>query len=382
MNDVLFIGIIVLFIVTYFHNKCKLYENMTGASDCQQSINDFNNALQLQQQQDKDNYAKEYAAWSSQKQGLVNTFQTSPSMWTSGAGICSGSKCEPVSSFFQVHENGNLSGWGKEQSSADWETCLRKCKDRTDCQWVNWSNNNTCFINSLNNRQGTEHGFKTANGYARYSNQNIDGYTNGLPNARMGSADQCQAFCDQNPGCKHWQYDQGTCWLQHVGNQNGWRVGVKMPRSNIAFSDADPYITQQIGNAPVLRHTPVELSIVCQDCRQSLGTSQITDSTQVNMSQLNQCIANIKDKEATTSTTSTPTPTTPSTSPTLTTSSPTSSSPTSSSSPTPTTPTSPPTNGENAPTSKLPLILGISGGVLAIIIVVVITIIIMRRKSD
>jgi len=292
--------------------------------------------LQLQQKQDKDSYNSTLQEWRSKKQNVIGGFQSNPSLWPASAGICTGSRCEPVTSFFQIHENSNLSGWNKEQTNVDWETCLRKCKDRTDCEWVNWNNNGTCYINSLGNRQGSVHGFKTNNGYIRYSDQYIDGYTENLPNFLVSSADQCQSYCDAVADCKHWQWNpsDNRCWLQHVGaNSTNMRVGVKMPKTNITFSDNDSYIIQQIGQPPVLQHTPVELSIVCQDCRQSLGSSQITDSTQVNMSQLNQCIANIKEKE---NSQTTPTTTTPTTTPTTTT--PTTTTPTTTT-PTTTTPT-------------------------------------------
>ena len=382
----------ILLITLLFIINDNTIENMTGASDCQQSINDFNNALQLQQQQDKEAYNVALQTWQGKKQSVIYSFQSNTALWPSSAGICSGSRCEPITAFFQVHENSNLSGWNKEQTSADWETCLRKCKDRTDCEWVNWSNNGTCYINSLGNRQGSQHGFKTDNGYIKYSDQYIDGYTENLPNYQTSSPDECQRYCDQNASCKHWQWNpsDNRCWLQHVGvGSTNMKVGVKMPKTNLTFSDNDPYVIQQIGQPPSLQHTPVELSIVCQDCRQSLGTSQITDSTQVNMSQLNQCIANIKAKEdtPTSNTSNTPTSNT-SNSPTSNTSNNT---PTSNTSNTPTSNTSnnPNTSNTSSETStessqspmKWGLMMGI-GGAIVLCIIIIVVIVMMTKKTQ
>lgn len=298
---IFFILILFVILLTIKKNfiQTQLIEGMgSTATECRQSVEDIQKAFDAQKKEDQARYDTAMQTWQAKKNAIVSNFQNNPAAWPS---LCvnNANLCEPVTDFFQRYDNANLSGWGREETGGNsWEKCLSKCRDRTDCQWVNWTTGGTCFINTLGDRNGSEHGFKTDRGYARYSNQYIDGYTiRGIDNT---SPEQCQSYCDQDPGCHHWQVGSDRkCYLQNTGNAGNMRVGVKKPSVGISIPDYHPLIVNQIGAPPKLERTQVPIqNIICQDCSQQINNTSVSDSKDVNFTQINQCIANMEAKEA------------------------------------------------------------------------------------
>lgn len=359
----LFVLISVLLLLLTFKYQNTIEGMGSTATECRQSVEDIQKAFESQKAEDETRYAAALQAWQAKKNGIVTNFQNNPTAWPT---LCVNSNlCEPVSAFFQQYDNANLSGWGREETGGNsWEKCLSKCRDRSDCQWVNWTTGGTCFINTLGDRQGSEHGFKTDRGYIRYSNQYIDGYTlRGIDNQ---TPEQCQNLCSQDAGCHHWQVgNDRRCYLQNTGNQGGVKVGVKKPSVGLDVPDFHPLIVNQIGAPPKMERTQVPIqNIICQDCSQQINNTNVADSKDINFTQINQCIANMEAKEVAAkeeaSKETVPPVTTPPTTPQT----------------TPTTPQTTPQTTENDE-SRRKRIIAIVGGALSLVLCVIIIIIII-----
>ena len=383
--------LVLLAIITFMSfilvrtRKTFTIERMTNASDCQQSISDFNAALELQKKQDQDNYNEDLNKWNAQKNAFQSDFASDPVKWRQ---FCQGGVC-PVQSFFRKIPNTDIGGYdlsGNPRQS-DASGCLQMCLDRDDCLWCQYQNNGNCWLKgNTNNDTNWTHYFKTNTGWKTVNNLYIGGYD--IPNGndqRDGNPpnfSKADSLGADNISTRN----DGVSWYKRFDVRR-WDgdTYIKNTKATYTFPDSSPVILNNVGPKPIMHHTPVELSVVCQDCRQSLGSNQVTDSTQINMSQFNQCVANIEKNtntnpptnttSNTTSNTTTKPETSTNTAPTNTT---TETSPTTNS-PTPT------TSSETSNTSVFAnkgLLIGGGVSLLLTIIIVVIIIIISNKKQS
>lgn len=300
--------------------NCRI-EKMTGdsssVSDCQRSIQDFNDALQAQKKQDQDNYNAAVNDWSAKKSAFQSSFTASPALWRK---YCSDGSCD-IDAFFTKYPQSVIDGYDLQNSiRTDVSGCLQACLNRDDCHWAQYRNGE-CWIKGALNDSNSDSYVKTNTGWRNIDNLVFHGMDVRQYNQYFGSPENPANIPSDIGG------DFNLLTVSKDGRYSGYKdinrnrsdadTYFKNKLSSYTFPDNSPIIINNIGPKPSMQHTPVELSVVCQDCRQALGQTQVTDSTQVNMSQFNQCIANLQSKAPpTTETSNTPTNNTPTNNPT------------------------------------------------------------------
>lgn len=119
-------------------------------------------------------------------------------------------------------------------------------------------------------------------------------------------AEACKQKCAANPACQAFTYKKSTgeCWPQLHTRTDGWQTIIKNDTVDYSFPDNHPFIERiSNGKRPLFKdyRSPVNIkSITCQDCRQTQSEAEVTDSSQVNFDQLQNCIMNLEQTETTT----------------------------------------------------------------------------------
>jgi hypothetical protein len=270
--------------------------NQDDPNFCLDTIKEYNRQLKEIRDQEEADYEQDLSVWNIKKQSFTDSFNKDPVLWKSECG--EGTDCEPITGFFSTPYQANIGGWDLASGNYDYETCLRKCRNRTDCDWVNWAPGN-CALKGMDIGGWTsiwDTGIKSDTGMRIAKNKEISGST--YKKIWDKTTEQCAEECMNDDYCHAFARGElSDCHLKHFGHENVWKTIVKNTTADHTFSDNHPYIVSMIGE-PKPRLTDYrkgypDFNIVCQDCRQEIDNVDIDESQGIDIGQNLQCVADI-----------------------------------------------------------------------------------------
>lgn len=303
----------LIVLVNFVENLENFEGNIDANSNigqCQKSIDDITKLITATQESNETNYQKDLAAWNAQKTEFHNAFIQTPGLWSSH---CGEDGCDPVSDFFTRIDSCDLPGndlGGGNFNGIDEQTCAKKCRARVDCDYYTWKDANCKLKGAATNPDPNYiSGFKTSSGMKTLQNTRLhnndyfqaSGLKQGLYDFQnVGEcAEKCQSNALGNKTCRAWTYNKNDkkCWLKH--NDGSSICGFKESIIRYKIPDSDPKLIEKIGAKPSkneakYNQTTGLSTIVCQDCSQSMGKISTSDSKDVALKQLNNCIANLQ----------------------------------------------------------------------------------------
>jgi hypothetical protein len=283
------------------------------AGQCEQSFKELRKLLVEIPKQNNAKYAADLAAWQSKSNSAQNSFNTNPSLW---ATYCKNQSntCEYDKFFHKIQDNHM---WGHTYSTAlnlPRHQCLEACLVDPKCDMVTHLSNDTCHRQTVL-KAGTAWGaqrnykaaLKTSDGWKEFNDARIEGNNVGLVGKWNHTWEQCKQYANSlGAGAVTWRTDKG-CWPQFkTGNTPGHTINIKNRKAvgHKYLGDDHPHI-KSVTKDPKPSRSELKYnpslnipSVVCQDCRSEMQNVSATDS-QAAFRQMNQCIANIKEEEAT-----------------------------------------------------------------------------------
>lgn len=277
------------------------------ADQCTRSLENLKELISATEKRNEDLYQKDIANWKAQKTNMDNAFQGN---WNQWAAVCGETRdCEPVTQFFYEVPGKALHGCDVESFRSDYHTCLRRCRSRTNCDFA-MHDGNTCWIKNFHNC-GWNSGdhkvtIKTPSGTRVFNSGKNERQFWDKGNIPLSS---CQSFCQNNSfgQCDFslWRHDN-WCRLARFsdwGNANTHKLAIKQNRTGWVFPEHHSYIRNSNLGPPPNRsdgkyNSPINVGgVVCQDCRtQYQGDLEVTDSQQVNISSLQNCIGRLEQE--------------------------------------------------------------------------------------
>lgn len=288
--------------------------------DCSQSLQDIKALIDAQKQEDQDAYDAAMKDWKNKKGDIEKKIAKDGALLKK---VCGDGSCGDYSQFFSPMKYGDV--WGNPTGQtpkraailygSDLQSCMVASVNSPNIDYIVHDGTNCAFILPDYAGPGYE-SYKTPTGMRKAATQGASGsqltgdsyHSWWSPQANQSEAD-CQASCLKSPSCYLSYSNNGGCLHgSFVATAN--QGYVKQANPVINLPDDNAYVIQQIGKKPSLIRTPIDSTIICQDCRQVLDKASTTDSTNVLMSQVNTCIANANKAQNSSSTpTSTPTST-------------------------------------------------------------------------
>lgn len=299
----LFFIVFCIFLLIVHIKSVKDFENFASsdpneliqkADECGKSIQDITNVLEAQKQEDIKAFNDATNIWRTKKYNIQNAFKSNLSSWASA---CRGGACFPPLSFYTKIPNVDHSYYDFKDFDSDLNTCAQTCLENDACKWF-LHNGSHCWIKGNNNELGWVSSFKTNSGLKTY--QNFHGYNDDYWDGGPMSFADCQNKCKNESKCNMVTYNTNSshCWTKSFHQYNG-DTYIKEAEAPYIFPDNHAFIQSQIGPAPVMKRTEIRIGdIVCQNCQSSQKNLLVSDSKQVNMDQLNICVANLKEAAA------------------------------------------------------------------------------------
>lgn len=278
------------------------------ASSCVASLREVQNLIETNEKRDKDAYTKALKAWQAGKNKLDSDFSTNKKLWSSVCGESSNA-CGDPDVFFDKKKHIVMDGYDLNGGhfNGSPEECLKRCRDNSTCDFVNWHSGGQCWLKSLNQSHDTNRisGINTSGGWVVKDNKALHGWTiNGSKVMSNKSWKSCRDHSVRNGGnAFSMRKNDGFCWVQKIRPNHPnttWEIGFKKHKTPFKFPEHHSYVTTAIGPMPKESdfRTAVNTGpIICQDCRQAQSKLDVTDSTEIEVDQIQHCIAGIEERE-------------------------------------------------------------------------------------
>lgn len=306
-----------------YDDSFKLIETMDGSDEglCVNSLKTIKDAMDKIYQRDEKRYQEALAKWETERKKYQEIFNKSPSMWSAYCGLDK-TRCEPVDSFFQDFKQ-QFNGYdlpGEYAQPMDYAQCLRRCRNREDCQWALYRGGR-CYLKGMKMSisPGNYNAIRTTRGYHNFPGHWLHGHVwKHLPPKgpiymvlRNSSGtktlagysyteEECRKECDKYGlhNCHAFsRHQNGTCYLQHFPHTSaGWKIALKYPNiseNQFSFKPNSKFLSDNIGyeqpkRTDFISNLNIE-KIACQECKTVAQNITLEDIQKGNISQLQNC---------------------------------------------------------------------------------------------
>jgi len=286
------------------------------ASACVQQLLELEKQIVRQREESDRQYTTDSAAWKAARDSAQTTFNNTPTLWTR---YCRGQQPEcQYDNFFNTIQDTDMKGHDYvERTRLPRSECLELCLLDPKCDIVTHWADDTCWRQTVlksGTKWGTQPGYMAAlrmsdGTWKDFSNARIDGNNAGFPEKPGGanSWQECKDFAQSyGAGAVTYTKDNRRCTPQFKsGIGPGHTINIKNQTVNNPFSDTSQYMKDTVNipkpNRNDLKYNPSIKyeAIQCQDCSQEFNKVTTQDSSDVDFSQIQNCIMGIEKKEAT-----------------------------------------------------------------------------------